>query len=121
MNRKDLSPTVFKTLHFLLMYLESDSDGNSLRARETNDELIRQFLEVTKNGPILEVHDLMVVLRYFSSPALLDYCRINERLICSEKSSSSICKRRTIIWNSNHWNGISGYEKLATSNRLKGM
>lgn len=74
-SRKEVTPVMFKILHFLLLYIRYNTDVNYLRIREQNDHAIKEYLDVTRNGCFMAFEDLLVILRYLSPNALMEYCK----------------------------------------------
>lgn len=74
-SRKEVTPVMFKILHFLLLYIRYNTDVNYMRIREQNDHSIREYLDATSNGCLLAFEDLLVALRYLSPNALMEYCK----------------------------------------------
>lgn len=72
---KEVTPIMFKILHFLLMYIRYNADINYTRIREQNDHAIIEYLEVTNTGCFMAFEDLLVVLRYLSFATMMEYRR----------------------------------------------
>ncbi|OAO17847.1 hypothetical protein AV274_0403 [Blastocystis sp. ATCC 50177/Nand II] len=80
---KEVTPIMFKILHFLLMYIRYNADINYTRIREQNDHAIIEYLEVTNTGCFMAFEDLLVVLRYLSFATMMEYLKeLGRKCVC---------------------------------------